>query len=120
MRRFAMIARVFKSILLLGLVALYAYNLIHSDNIVQSLLFDKLNFVVLLGILLLLGTFVKLMNTVFTFVLIGGLAFYGYTYYQETHNVTTNAAQGSARQDDCGENASWYRKLSAHCNNPVK
>ena len=115
-----MISAILKSVLLLGLLFLYATNVSQSDNILHSILYDKVNFVVLLGILLLIGTFFRLVKLLFMLVLIGGIALYAYTYYEQSVSKTTNYEQRSSGRDDCGENASWYQKLSAHCNNPVK
>ncbi len=113
-----MIFTIAKLLALLVLIGYYGVNVAGSDNPLFAFFYQP-NFVILLVILFIAGTFFKLLKLVFTLALIGGICYYGYCYYTGESPLNKYATKTVASQkqdnDKCGPNATWYDKLVNQC-----
>ena len=111
-----MFGKIVNGVLLAWLTLFYIKNVADSNNILDAILYNRINFIVLLVILYLASGFVKALGKLFLIVLICGILFHGYMYY----NAYTNSdRQGNAPQEkfvEChGEGTTWYSKLNGRC-----
>jgi hypothetical protein len=106
-----------KLLALMALLAVYANNIFHSESPLFAFFYQP-NFIIMLIILFIIGTFFKIIKTLFGLALVLGLVFYGYSYFTGSSPLekltpqTTNQVQN---EDKCGPETSWYKKLSNHC-----
>ena len=75
-----MILLIAKLSALLALLAVYANNIFRSDSPLFAFFYQP-NFIIMLVILFIIGTFFKIIKTVFTLALIAGIGYYGYLYF---------------------------------------
>ncbi len=113
-----MILLVTKLLALCALLAVYANNVLRSDSPLFAFFYQP-NFIIMLIILFIIGTFFKIIKALFTLALIGGICYYGYTYYTGVSPLSKYAVKNVNKQkqneDGCGPDASWYTKLANHC-----
>ena len=108
-----MMEKIIKGGLLVLLTAFFIQHVVTSGNIQQALIYDRISFIVLLLILYLGSTFFRFFSTLLMFILVGGILFHGYMYY-DTYFGSKSAADKGAK--DCyTDNVSWYSKLSGGC-----
>ena len=113
-----MILLVTKLLALCALLAVYANNVLRSESPMFAFFYQP-NFIIMLIILFIIGTFFKIIKALFTLALIAGICYYGYTYYTGVSPLskyaTRNTNQQKQEKDVCGPEASWYTKLANQC-----
>ncbi len=112
-----MILLVAKLSALLALLAVYANNIFRSDSPLFAFFYQP-NFIILLVILFIIGTFFKIIKTVFTLALIAGIAYYGYIYFTGKSPLEVYSEHKLTKkeyQDKCGPESTWYDRLANQC-----
>lgn len=112
-----MILLVAKLSALLALLAVYANNILGSDNPIFAFFYQP-NFIIMLVILFIVGTFFKIIKTLFLLGVIAGIGFYGYTYFtgkSPLEAYATKEMSSKQYKDNCGEGSTWYSRLMNHC-----
>ena len=110
-----MSGKVLKGLLLVVLAAFYLKNIgDSSSSLWETVLYSRINFVLLVVMLYLASEFVEICKTICVFVLGFGLLFHGYMYYNAYYNAKHNA--GNVQEVKCdGAGSSWYSKLNERC-----
>ena len=112
-----MILLVAKLSALLALLAVYANNIFGSDSALFAFFYQP-NFIIMLVILFIIGTFFKIIKTVFVLALLGGIGYYGYLYYTGKSPIEAYTEHKMSKKelvDKCGEGSTWYSRLANHC-----
>ena len=113
-----MILLVAKVSALLALLAVYANNMFHSDSPLFAFFYQP-NFIIMLVILFIVGTFFKIIKALFSLALILGIIYYGYSYYTGKSPLEKYSVKAVSEQtkdnDKCGPNSNWYDRLTNHC-----
>ena len=112
-----MVLLIAKLTALLALLALYANNIFNSDNALFAFFYQP-NFIIMLVILFIIGTFFKIIKTVFTLALIAGIGYYGYLYFTGKSPLEVYTEKMMTKEeikDKCGEGSTWYSRLANHC-----
>lgn len=115
-----MFSKVLRATLLILLTAFYVNNVMtHLDNWYGVVVYNRLNFIILVAILYLASTFFKFFEVFFAIVLIGGILFHGHMYYK-TYRATSTTEQewnsGFPKAKKCsGKGVNWYTKLNDSC-----
>lgn len=112
-----MILLVAKLSALLALLAVYANNIFRSDSPLFAFFYQP-NFIIFLVILFIVGTFFKIVKTLFTLALIAGIGYYGYIHFtgkSPLENFVTKEITQKQYKDKCGPDATWYDKLANQC-----
>lgn len=105
-----------KGLILTALIVFYAVNLYNnSHDLYGAVLFNRLNFAVLVAILFLAGDYIKICTTLCILTIIGGLMFHGYIYYKIYSADKDNANAGQVQTKCRGAGGSWYTKLNSNC-----
>ena len=102
---------------LLALLAVYANNMFSSDNPLFAFFYQP-NFIIFLVILFIVGTFFKIIKTLFILALLVGIGFYGYIYFTGKSPLEAYSVQEMTPKqykDKCGEGSTWYDRLANHC-----
>ena len=109
--------KVIKGLLLGALVLLYAHNLyLDRTDLYGAVVFNRINFLLLLGILYLISDYIRACATLFIMVLVGGLLFHGYMYYTTYTGSRGEANTIQTHAQKChGSGGSWYSKLNDRC-----
>lgn len=112
-----MFGKVIKGVLLAALVSLYAYNLyLDRNDLYGAIVFNRVNFLILIGILYLAADYVRVCATLCMAVLVGGLLFHGYMYYEAYMGSRGEGNTVQTRTQKChGSGSSWYSKLNDRC-----
>ena len=111
-----MFGKIVNGVLLALLALFYIKNVVDSNNILDAILYNRINFIVLLVILYLASGFVKALGKLFLIVLIGGVLFHGYMYYNAYANSDRQGNAPQEKFDEChGEGTTWYSKLNGRC-----
>ena len=114
-----MFGTIIRVALLLLLMFLYANNIIDNiDNWYGAVVYNRINFLILLAILYIISTFIKEFQPLFMLILIGGLIFHGYMYYKVYTQTNTGQefSTEAPKQKKCsGEGVTWYTKLNNSC-----
>ena len=112
-----MILLIAKLSALLALLAVYANNIFRSDSPIFAFFYQP-NFIIMLVILFIIGTFFKIIKTVFTLVLLAGIGYYGYIYFIGKSPLEVYAEKTMTKEeikDKCGEGSTWYDRLANQC-----
>jgi hypothetical protein len=112
-----MILLIAKLSALLALLAVYANNIFRSDSPLFAFFYQP-NFIIMLVILFIIGTFFKIIKTVFTLALIAGIGYYGYLYFTGKSPLEVYAEKTMTKEeikDKCGEGSTWYDRLANQC-----
>ena len=112
-----MILLIAKLSALLALLAVYANNIFRSDNPMFAFFYQP-NFIIMLVILFIIGTFFKIIKTVFTLALLAGIGYYGYLYFTGKSPLEVYAEKTMTKEeikDKCGEGSTWYDRLANQC-----
>ncbi len=112
-----MILLIAKLSALLALLAVYANNIFRSDSPLFAFFYQP-NFIIMLVILFIIGTFFKIIKTVFTLALIAGIGYYGYLYFTGKSPLEAYAEKTMTKEeikDKCGEGSTWYDRLANQC-----
>ena len=112
-----MILLITKLSALLALLAVYANNIFRSDSALFAFFYQP-NFIIMLIILFIIGTFFKIIKTLFTIALIAGIGYYEYIYFTgksplEAYRTTTESKKDL--EDKCGASSTWYDRLANQC-----
>lgn len=109
--------KVVKVILLAVLVGLYAYNLyLDRNDLYGAILYNRVNFVLLAGILYLASDYVRACATLCMAVVVGGLLFHGYMYYVTYMGSRDEGNTAQTHLEKCrSSSSSWYSKLNDRC-----
>lgn len=112
-----MFRKVIRGIILVALLAFYAINIYAGrDNLYGAIVLNRVNFVVLLAILYLAADYVKICTTLFMVVLVGGILFHGYMYYNTYFGSRSEGNTVQTKAEKChGKGSSWYSKLNDNC-----
>ncbi len=115
-----MFSKIVRAILLILLATFYIYNVVINIDYWESVvLYNRLNFIVLVAILYLASTFFKFFEIFFAIVLIGGILFHGHMYYKTYRETQTNEQELSTdfpKAKRCsGKGTNWYTKLNNSC-----
>lgn len=115
-----MFSKILRATLLILLTAFYVNNVItHLDNWYGVVVYNRLNFIILVAILYLASTFFKFFEVFFAIVLIGGILFHGHMYYKTYHATSTTEQEwdsGMHKAKRCsGKGVNWYTKLNDSC-----
>ena len=108
--------KVLKGILLAGLFIFYVTNIYNNRNdLYGAILFNRVNFIALVGILYLAGDYIKFCTTLCIITIIGGLMFHGYIYYK-IYSYTSEGETFEHVSTKCrSADFSWYSKLNSNC-----
>ena len=112
-----MILLIAKLSALLALLAVYANNIFRSDSPLFAFFYQP-NFIIMLVILFIIGTFFKIIKTVFTLALLAGIGYYGYLYFTGKSPLEVYAEKTMTKEeikDKCGEGSTWYDPLANQC-----
>ena len=112
-----MILLIAKLSALLALLAVYANNIFRSDSPMFAFFYQP-NFIIMLVILFIIGTFFKIIKTVFTMALLAGIGYYGYLYFTGKSPLEVYAEKTMTKEeikDKCGEGSTWYDRLANQC-----
>ena len=112
-----MILLIAKLSALLALLAVYANNIFRSDSPIFAFFYQP-NFIIMLVILFIIGTFFKIIKTVFTLALLAGIGYYGYIYLTGKSPLEVYAEKTMTKEeikDKCGEGSTWYDRLANQC-----
>ena len=112
-----MILLIAKLSALLALLAVYANNIFRSDSPLFAFFYQP-NFIIMLVILFIIGTFFKIIKTVFTLALLAGIGYYGYLYFTGKSPLEVYAEKTMTKEeikDKCGEVSTWYDRLANQC-----
>ena len=112
-----MILLIAKLSALLALLAVYANNIFRSDSPIFAFFYQP-NFIIMLVILFIIGTFFKIIKTVFTLALLAGIGYYGYLYFTGKSPFEVYAEKTMTKEeikDKCGEGSTWYDRLANQC-----
>ena len=112
-----MILLIAKLSALLALLAVYANNIFRSDSPLFAFFYQP-NFIIMLVILFIIGTFFKIIKTVFTLALLAGIGYYGYLYFTGKSPLEVYAEKTMTKEeikDKCGEGSTWYDRLAKQC-----
>lgn len=114
-----MVLLIAKILALLALVAVYANNVFRSDDALFAFLYQP-NFIIFLVILFIIGTFFKIIKTLFMLALIAGIGYYGYVYFTgksplDAYATKTQTMTKQQYEDKCGEGSNWYDRLANSC-----
>ena len=112
-----MILPIAKLSALLALLAVYANNIFRSDSPMFAFFYQP-NFIIMLVILFIIGTFFKIIKTVFTLALLAGIGYYGYLYFTGKSPLEDYAEKTMTKEeikDKCGEGSTWYDRLANQC-----
>lgn len=112
-----MILLIAKLSALLALLAVYANNIFRSDSPLFAFFYQP-NFIIMLVILFIIGTFFKIIKTVFTLALLAGIGYYGYLYFTGKSPLEVYAEKTMSKEeikDKCGEGSTWYDRLANQC-----
>lgn len=112
-----MILLIAKLSALLALLAVYANNIFRSDSPLFAFFYQP-NFIIMLVILFIIGTFFKIIKTVFTLALLAGIGYYGYIYFTGKSPLEVYAEKTMTKEeikDKCGEGSTWYDRLANQC-----
>ena len=112
-----MILLIAKLSALLALLAVYANNIFRSDSPIFAFFYQP-NFIIMLVILFIIGTFFKIIKTVFTLALLAGIGYYGYIYFTGKSPLEVYAEKTMTKEeikDKCGEGSTWYDRLANQC-----
>ena len=112
-----MILLIAKLSALLALLAVYANNIFRSDSPMFAFFYQP-NFIIMLVILFIIGTFFKIIKTVFTLALLAGIGYYGYLYFTGKSPLEVYAEKTMTKEeikDKCGEGSTWYDRLANQC-----
>ena len=110
-----MFGKVIKGILLAGLVAFYVIYIKDSGNdVAESVLYDKISFVLIVCILFLGSAFVRILKPLAYLVVLAGVIFHGYMYFQARYTSVEFATNEKAQKCNA-KNATWYTKLRNNC-----
>lgn len=112
-----MILLIAKLSALLALLAVYANNIFRSDSPLFAFFYQP-NFIIMLVILFIIGTFFKIIKTVFTLALLAGIGYYGYLYFTGKSPLEVYAEKTMTKEeikDKCGEGSTWYDRLANQC-----
>ena len=112
-----MILLIAKLSALLALLAVYANNIFRSDSPLFAFFYQP-NFIIMLIILFIIGTFFKIIKTLFTLALIAGIGYYGYIYFTGKSPLEVYAEKTMTKEeirDKCGEGSTWYDRLANQC-----
>ena len=112
-----MILLIAKLSALLALLAVYANNIFRSDSPLFAFFYQP-NFIIMLVILFIIGTFFKIIKTVFTLALLAGIGYYGYLYFTGKSPLEAYAEKTMTKEeikDKCGEGSTWYDRLANQC-----
>lgn len=112
-----MILLIAKLSALLALLAVYANNIFRSDSPIFAFFYQP-NFIIMLVILFIIGTFFKIIKTVFTLALLAGIGYYGYLYFTGKSPLEVYAEKTMTKEeikDKCGEGSTWYDRLANQC-----
>lgn len=112
-----MILLIAKLSALLALLAVYANNIFRSDSPMFAFFYQP-NFIIMLVILFIIGTFFKIIKTVFTLALLAGIGYYGYIYFTGKSPLEVYAEKTMTKEeikDKCGEGSTWYDRLANQC-----
>lgn len=111
-----MFLKVAKGLLLAALVVFYFINVYTNRNdLYGAILFNRINFIALVGILYLAGDYVKICTTLCIITVIGGLMFHGYVYYKIYSYTREGETAGQVSTKCRGTGGSWYSKLNSDC-----
>lgn len=112
-----MFQKIGKAIVLIVLSVLYVKNILdNSSNVLDAILYNRINFVLLLVILYLASSFIRACSTIFTVVLVGGILFHAYMYYNAYANAGKGGNAVQQQSSKChGEGSTWYSKLNGSC-----
>jgi len=111
-----MLGKAIKIILLILLVLFYVRNITNTNDWVAAVLYNRVNFIVLVAILYLAACFVSPLGVICFLVLVGGLFFHGYMYYNVyKSSAEAEDAQMSAVERCHGNKSTWYSKLNDSC-----
>ena len=110
-----MVVKIAKGLLLIGLIVFYIYNLyMNKNDLYGALVFNRINFITLIAILYLASDYIEICMNLCILVLIGGLLFHGYMYYNAYS--TNNSSQQQTKEKNCyGKGSTWYSKLNDRC-----
>lgn len=117
-----MLLLVARILLLLALLSFYGVNVVNSDSPLFAFFYQP-NFIVLLVILFIIGTFFKIVKVFFTIALLLGIGYYGYSYYigesplsrHVVKSVSTVASAKEKTDETCDPNASWIKRMTHPC-----
>lgn len=112
-----MILLIAKLSALLALLAVYANNIFRSDSPLFAFFYQP-NFIIMLVILFIIGTFFKIIKTLFTLALLAGIGYYGYLYFTGKSPLEVYAEKTMTKEeikDKCGEGSTWYDRLANQC-----
>ena len=112
-----MILLIAKLSAMLALLAVYANNIFRSDSPLFAFFYQP-NFIIMLVILFIIGTFFKIIKTVFTLALLAGIGYYGYLYFTGKSPLEAYAEKTMTKEeikDKCGEGSTWYDRLANQC-----
>jgi len=110
-----MVEKIIRGLILVALIVFYVGNLYHNRaNLYDAIVFNRINFLVLVAILYLAADYIDICMNLCILVLIGGLFFHGYMYYNTY--VSNNDSHQQVREKNCsGEGSTWYSKLNDRC-----
>jgi len=108
--------KVIKGILLVAFILFYVKNVYDNrDDLYGAILFNRVNFIVLVAILYLVSDFVKGCASLCMAVIVGGILFHGYMYYSAYMETRTGNTQQTESEKCHGSGSSWYSKLNSNC-----
>ena len=110
-----MVEKIIRGLILVALIVFYVGNLYYNRaNLYDAIVFNRINFLVLVAILYLAADYIDICMNLCILVLIGGLFFHGYMYYNAY--VSNSSAQQQTKEKNCyGEGSTWYSKLNDRC-----
>ena len=110
-----MVEKIIRGLILVALIVFYACNLYHNRaNLYDAVVFNRINFIVLVAILYLAADYIDICMNLCILVLIGGLCFHGYMYYNAY--VSNDSSQQQNKEKNCyGAGSTWYSKLNDRC-----
>lgn len=109
--------KIVKGILLAVLVLFYVKNVYDNrDDLYGAIVLNRVNFIVLAGILYLAADYVKGCATLCMAVIACGLLFHGYMYYNAYVGSRGEGNTPQTKSEKChGSGSSWYSKLNDRC-----
>ena len=112
-----MVIKIIKGILLVVLTAYYLNNVIsYGDSWYTAVLYNRINYIILVAILYLASSFVKYFEVLCALVFVGGLLFHSYMYYITYNTPTTSFETSLPQAKKCqGKGVNWYTKLNDSC-----
>ncbi len=110
-----MFEKIIRGLILVGLIVFYVYNVYRNrSNLYDAIVFNRVNFAALVAILYFASDYIKSCMNICILVLLCGLLFHGYMYYNAYSS--NNTSQQQTKERNCyGEGSTWYSKLNDRC-----